>query len=222
MDAAMVAINTRGGRATGKDGMAMSRHGISMVFGLLTGFFLSGCAGEPDPRPIIVAEAKPALSPQTIDWAYKPAAIPLHVRASPDLNLYQGKPHVLKICVYQLSETRKFDDLRQSDAGVRKLMRCEADDPSISLAQSYFIQPAMDKTIPMDRAQGAKYVGIVAGYFNMTPEQVTDIVPYPVKVNTPFSPIFFWRSDTYEPGKLTLFLKLFGVGMALTGETNDG
>ena len=122
MDAAMVAINTRKGRATGKDGMAVSRHGISMVFGLLTGFFLSGCAGEPDPRPIIVAEAKPALSPQTIDWAINRRRSPcMSGQARIELSRQAARIEDLRLSIIR---DRKFDDLRRSDAGVRKLMRC--------------------------------------------------------------------------------------------------
>ncbi|MEG9883602.1 MAG: type VI secretion lipoprotein TssJ [Hyphomicrobiales bacterium] len=199
-----------------------SRCIVFMVAGLLSVFLLPGCAKDATPRKVVVPDAKPASSPQAIDWAFKPKAIPLHIQAEQGLNWYQGEPHVLKICVYQLSGAKKFDGLRKSIAGVQQLMQCRAAiDPEVALAQSWFIQPGQEKTFILDRAQGARYIGVVAGYFNQAPDQVSRILPYPVKVNTPISPVLFWQDKTYEPGHLTLSLKLFSAGIALTEATDD-
>lgn len=98
---------------------------------------------------------------------YSPNAITAHVKASPQLNLYDGTSHALHLCIYQLSDPNVFNQLSDTDAGISKLMRCEKFDAGVAMSHKYVFMPSEEKTVDLDRAEGARYVGIAAGYYSL-------------------------------------------------------
>jgi type VI secretion system VasD/TssJ family lipoprotein len=127
-----------------------------MLFSLV--LFSSACS-KPQPMPPV--EAKPT---------YTQNFITVHFKGDSQLNLYDGSSHALHLCVYQLSDPNGFNLLSEDDMGISKLMSCDRADvvvtiPGVASAKRYIIQPGDDKTFELDRAEGAKYVGVVAGYY---------------------------------------------------------
>jgi len=106
-------------------------------------------------------------------YSYEEKAITIHLRADPQLNLYQDSPHTILLCVYQLRDPNGFNQLRENYNGLAKLLECEPFDASVVSSKRVFVQPAEQSTLDLDRGEGAKYVGVVAGYYQLQKENAS-------------------------------------------------
>ncbi len=134
---------------------------------LLTGFFLAGCAQKP-------------LQPPAADYAQ--SAIRLHFKASRDLNVFRGQAHALVLCVYQLSNPEVFQDKLQEPNGPNRLLACDHFDASVTARKRVIVQPARAEDVILDRVQGTRYVGIIAGYYERGSNDFYKVVPIPTKL----------------------------------------
>ncbi len=137
---------------------------ISFFSGIL---LLSACAGSPG-APIVAA-------------TFCEDCIRVDVVADQQLNLHQGIPHTLKLCLYQLSDPNSFNQLTNDMDGLYDLLDCKRFDPSVKVSQQEFIHPGKNRTLLFDRAEGTKFVGLVAGYYNLRKESIVRLYEIPVK-----------------------------------------
>lgn len=107
------------------------------------------------------------------EYGYKKEAIILHLKSDPQLNLYQKAPHTLLLCAYQLRDPNAFNQLMDDKEGMQKLLECSRFDPSVTSAKSLVILPNQEIIEKLDRAEGTKYIGIIAGYYTLKKESVT-------------------------------------------------
>jgi type VI secretion system VasD/TssJ family lipoprotein len=114
------------------------------------------------------------------EWPYEKDAIRLHLKSDSRLNLYQGTSHALLLCVYQLRDPNTFNQLTEEREGLPKLCECGRFDPSVASSKRFVIQPGQELTESLNRAEGAKYVGIVAGYYALEKERVVRLLQIPV------------------------------------------
>lgn len=112
-----------------------------------------------------VAEAAAARAESAARMAF-PEAVHLHIKADPQLNYYQAGPHTLFLCIYHLKDSAMFNQLMDEKDGPAKLLECGRFDPSVLKSSSMFIQPSQEVTESLGRVEGARYVGIIAGYYN--------------------------------------------------------
>jgi len=103
--------------------------------------------------------------------------ITLNFRADPSLNLYDGSAHALHVCVYQLIDPNPFHQFTGDEQGLSKLMRCDRFDPGVGLATRFILQPGEVSSHRLDRAEGARHLGIVAGYYNLKKDNVVRFEP---------------------------------------------
>jgi type VI secretion system VasD/TssJ family lipoprotein len=120
---------------------------------------------------------KPVLPPE---YKFEAQAIKVHVKADSLLNLQDGMPHTLLICVYQLREPNAFNQNSDMEKGLRKLVECEIFAGSVVHAKRLIVHPGTEATFNLDRAEGAKYVGIVAGYYLLEKERMTRLFDIPL------------------------------------------
>jgi len=120
--------------------------------------FLFSCASKP---------VAPAV------YSYEAKAINVHLKADSQLNLYQESPHTILLCIYQLRDPNGFNQLREDYSGLTKLLECEPFDASVVSSRRVFVQPGEESTLDMDRGEGAKYVGVVAGYYQLHKENAS-------------------------------------------------
>jgi len=123
---------------------------------------------------------KQALPPSPPEWRYEKNAIILHLNVDPNANLYDGNSHTLLVCFYQLGDPNAFHQLSGNPEGLSKLLDCNRFDASVAQSKRMVFHPGQEWTESFDRAEGAKYVGIVAGYFNLHEERVVRLLPIPV------------------------------------------
>ena len=110
------------------------------------------------------------LAKQAPEWGYEKEAIQLHFVSDPQLNLYQKRAHSLIVCLYHLRDPNGFNQLIDEKGGLPRLLECNRFDPSVTYARRLVFQPNQEMSELIDRTDGAKYVGIVAGYYSLQKE----------------------------------------------------
>jgi type VI secretion system VasD/TssJ family lipoprotein len=154
----------------------------------------------------MVEKAKPDKRPCVkVRWSFERKAIKVVLRADARLNYRDRQAHALMLCFYQMEKADSFYKLAETREGLKKLLTCERYDPSALSVDRAFVTPKKTKTVWLDRAEKARRVGIVAGYYEMSPPQVTRVYTIPVAVRRTG---WILKKTRYRPGLLTLDLKL--------------
>ena len=132
--------------------------------------------------------AKRTDPPPEINWDFKAGAFQITYQASPELNEYNNSPHTLILMAYQLSEASDFKNYIQSPDGIKRLLNLYDPDErkTVSLKnledlRRFVISPGTKKTLALDRVKEARWIGLVAGYFNSRPELCSAVLRIPVK-----------------------------------------
>jgi type VI secretion system VasD/TssJ family lipoprotein len=133
---------------------------------------LSSCSSAPSRPP---------------EYTYQKEAITITLRADSQLNLYQGSPHTLVLCTYQLKDPNAFNQLTDERDGLPKLLECGRFDGSVAYTKRLVVQPGQVTVETLDRAEGAKYISVVAGYYSLQKATVVRLYQFPVtaKSGTP-------------------------------------
>ena len=181
---------------------------IKIMATLLALFALASCASTP--TELTVAEE---------EWVYEIRAINLVAKASTDLNTVRGRPHSLALGIYQMNDPNTFRGLSVSQAGAIELLQKGQIDDSIVNFQLINLRPGEQKKVAINRAQTAKYIGVIAGYFKLNPKTDVQIFPIPVReikrgVVEKALAMASLISDEAKaiPGKLNLFVDLGRTG----------
>jgi len=161
------------------------------MFAFLAMALVGSCASQP-------------VSPPT-EWRYEKEAVHLNLRADPRLNLYDGQAHTLLLCVYQLKDPNAFNQLTEDEDGLYQLLECSRFDAAVVSSKRVFVQPGQTLTQTLDRAEGAKYVAVVAGYFKVDKQGMVRLYDVPWFVE---SKGFFTRTKTAKPGPVNIDLVL--------------
>ncbi len=151
---------------------------------------MAACAAQPLPPP---------------DWAYEKDAIQIRINADLKLNFDEGVPHTLLMCLYQLKDPNAFNQLSEDTDGIYKLLDCNLFDPSVATAKRLIVRPGQDLTMTLDRAAGAQYVAVVAGYYELQKARMTRLYDIPVVVDTTG---WIKRTKKSKPGRLEFELVL--------------
>lgn len=115
------------------------------------------------------------------EWTHQKDAVTLRLGADRLLNLYQGKPHSLIVCVYHLKDLNGFEQLSDENGGLSKLLECNRFDSGVTYAKRLVVQPNQEIRESLDRTEGAKYVGLVAGYYAL--HKATSVRTYEIPVS---------------------------------------
>jgi type VI secretion system VasD/TssJ family lipoprotein len=129
------------------------------------------------------------------EWKYEKDGISLSYQSDSQLNSYQGNPHTLMLCIYQLKDPNAFNQLVEEEGGLSKLLECSRFDPSVTSSKKLVIHPGKVNTESLDRAEGTKYVGIAGGYYMFDKERAMRFYQVPLS--------FFFNRPT------TLKMKLY-------------
>ena len=173
----------------------MSRLSIFLLKRLLilTVLLIASCGGkEPRPEP---------------EWVYKPQSIEISYQADMMLNEFKGSSHAIQVVIYQLDTVNKFVEFSEYKDGLKKLLAAQNFDASVKAVKKIFIDPGESKKIIFDRAEKSRWVGIVAGYFDLEPGRATCFFEIPHKIEKQ-GMIFFKKEVAVIPDvKFNLMLK---------------
>ncbi|MGD9367855.1 MAG: type VI secretion system lipoprotein TssJ [Desulfobacteraceae bacterium] len=159
------------------------------VLGLMF-LLLSACASQPLPPP---------------EWTYEKDAIEVHLKSDPKLNFDEGVPHTLLVCLYQLKDPNAFNQLSDDTDGIYKLLECGLFDASVATAKRIIVRPGKDMRVTLDRAAGAQYVAVVAGYYVLEKDRMVRLYEIPVIVEKKG---FIKRTKIAKPGLLKVDIEL--------------
>lgn len=144
----------------------------------------------------------PASPPK---WDRENDAIVLHLTSDDKLNVEKGKAYTLYFVVYQLTCPIAFNQLSEDEEGLSRLLSSKIFDPSVAVVKSIVIYPGTDVTYKIDRAEGARYVGVAAGYRTMTKERMVRLFDVPLHVKRES---LLKMTRKLVPGTLVINLKL--------------
>lgn len=132
-------------------------------------------------------------------WGAEENALLLKFKARPDLNLDQGRPSSLAVCVYQLDDSRMFEQLSTQTEGRVKLAGCDKYGDSVVAFQRLFLEPGQRLEKFLDRREGAKFIGLAAAYYNLESERCLRLLAIPIVTVSDG-----WFSSHREPGQLVV------------------
>ncbi|BBO67206.1 hypothetical protein DSCA_11360 [Desulfosarcina alkanivorans] len=139
------------------------------------------------------------------EWTYEKEAIRMHIKADDQLNLDEGEAHTLLLCAYQLSDPNTFNQLSNDQDGLYKLLECSLFGDGAAASKRMIIQPGQDINMTLDRADGARYVAIVAGYYILEKDRMVKMVEIPEYTEKKG---FIKKTKTRKPAPLSVELVL--------------
>jgi type VI secretion system VasD/TssJ family lipoprotein len=187
-------------------------------------FGLGACASAP--TQLIVAEE---------EWVYEVRAINMAIRAASDVNSVSGRPHSIAVGIFQMSDPTTFNSLavdQPGPEGALELLKKGKVDDSIVNFQLISMRPGEQKKISISRAQTAKYIGVIAGYFKLNPKTDVKIFKIPIREirrgiveNALVMATLIINESKALPDKLSIFVDLGRTGskqiVALGGKEGD-
>jgi predicted component of type VI protein secretion system len=165
------------------------------------------CSGI-DKEKMAIAEMK---------WDLSPSAIQIHLNSDPNLNLYDGRRHTVLLGVCQTADPNSFLVQLSNQNTIGRLLETGQGVPTMIAGFNRFvISPGQKDTLALDRAQGAQYVGIVAGYYNLDPAGVARLFAVPVLLQKKG---FISKTVTATPQLLNIDLTLGATEIAAASRT---
>lgn len=165
-----------------------------LILHLICAFLLCSCSSKQLPPP---------------EATYEENAINIHVKADYKLNSSDGQPHSLMLCTYQLKDPNAFNNLADNQDGLYKLLECRLFDSSAVGAKRLIIQPGDNTVHNLNRAKGAMYVAVVAGYYGVQKDRITHMYKIPVIVEKKgMIKELIKKTKEQKLGKLEIELKL--------------
>ena len=158
---------------------------------------LVGC-GSQEPTP-----EQTALN--NLKWSYTENAVQVNLTASSDLNQYDGQAHDLLVIVAQFDQPNAFANDVSSSQQLSTLLLSDSAPPGLIGLTRVFIGPGQTKSVALPRLEGAKMVGIAAGYAHLDPGRSVKLYQIGVDVT---STGFFSKTWTAEPQPIAIDLLL--------------
>jgi len=139
-----------------------------------------------------------------VEWPYEKDAILVDLVSDLTLNFYSNQSHTVVLGVFQLADQKAFVDLLAKPDAVMKVLVGGKTSPEVVQFDRYVVNPGKKTTLKIDRVQGAKFVGFVAGYYQFKPVQAARLFRIPLNIET--SGIV---TTTYKAEPAILALRLF-------------
>ncbi len=172
--------------------------------------------------PLLVAACASTpteLSVEEEEWTYEVRAVNLVLRASSDVNSVSGRPHSIAVGLFQMNDPNTFRGLSVTPEGAVELLQKGKIDETVVDFQLLTLRPGEQKKVSISRAETAKYIGVIAGYFRLNPKTDVKIFPIPVRAipRGVVEKTLAWASLISDeakavPGKLNVIVDLGRTG----------
>ncbi|HEX7048204.1 MAG TPA: type VI secretion lipoprotein TssJ [Gammaproteobacteria bacterium] len=125
--------------------------------------------------------SKPALTIAPEAWIYQDDALVLAIQPADELNVFNGRAHALNVGIFQMADPSVFISLGETRDGALSLLSLgKAADPTILDFRMVTLQPGEKNLIRLARPETAQYVGVIFGYYGLTPASAVRLMAYPV------------------------------------------
>jgi predicted component of type VI protein secretion system len=78
---------------------------------------------------------------------------------------------------YQLSQSSVFSQFLDTPEGRAKLLAGDSFDASVLSRRRLVVQPGETQRVVLDRVEGARYLGAVAGFYNIQTQDMSRLLP---------------------------------------------
>lgn len=93
-------------------------------------------------------------------------------------------------------------------------LKCRPDAAQAQSARLFQLQPGAQQDVVMDRAEHARYLGVVAGYTHLIPDQCAAVLPFPLHAST--EGVLF-RTTLYNAAPAQVLIRLGESSLSVTG-----
>jgi type VI secretion system VasD/TssJ family lipoprotein len=138
-----------------------------------------------------------------IEWSYAKEGIWLQLASDDQLNNYENESHTLVMGVYQLSETQSFYKLLADRPQISNDLLTGQTGKQVIQFDRYVLTPGKATVLKLDRAQGAKFIGMIAGYYDFNAVNAARLFRVPVNMQSEGM-----LSTTYKAEPAVLALRL--------------
>jgi type VI secretion system VasD/TssJ family lipoprotein len=100
-----------------------------------------------------------------VKWPFAKKGIMIELASDLDLNYYSGQAHTLVLGILQLDDEKTFPKLLTKPADLMKSLTSGNLPAGVLQLDRYVLSPDTRLLLEVDRVQDAKFIGIVAGYY---------------------------------------------------------
>lgn len=140
----------------------------------------------------------------------------VNLNASGDLNLTDGQPHAVSLCIYQMKTVEPLTARAATREGLIELLQCRADPAESVKATHRYVQPGEEAFFPLDRADGARFIAVVAGYDHLEPQASFRSAPIPMHGENSHT-WYLMPHTVYSPGLMQADIRLDAAHIELKG-----
>lgn len=140
-----------------------------------------------------------------VKWPFAKNGIMIELASDLDLNYYSGQAHTLVLGIFQLDDEKTFPKLLTKPADLMKSLTSGNLPAGVLQLDRYVLSPDTRLLLEVDRVQDAKFVGIVAGYYQFDAERSVRYFRIPLNMK---SSGLITKDYKAEPAVLALRLGL--------------
>lgn len=174
--------------------------GLALMFG--AGLFLTGCG--------LTKTKSQQEALKEIEWSFEETAIQFDIAALPQLNLADGQPHTLLLVAVQMADPGAFSIYTRDPDKLSSLLMSPTPPDGMLDLQRFFIEPGSQHRFEIPRLATARYVGVAAGFHQLSPLRSTRL--YQVGVDYERKGLIF-REYTAIPSPLGIKIRLGSDGI---------
>ena len=174
----------------------------------------AGCSMQARKQCLVVYEPDPD-KPISETRSFAQNALTFNIDASTYLNFYDNSKHALTLAIIQIRSPNRFQQLINSKFGIRYLLESSESEKDFISHQRFAVQPGSKDTIVIDRMEDAKFIGIVAGFYQGDKASRVRLIEIPMVTkpgfNIPVPLSWVWpkpKTELPEPAELVVSLNL--------------
>ena len=183
---------------------------------------VAACSASGDPVQAPPAPPPPVAveDPSKVVWNAEPGGLQVVITSSGDLNLRDNIPLGLTLCLLQMEDKNNFDSLSQTAEGLETLQECSPAKAGAVTAREIAMQPGQSRVLVLDRAEKAKFLGVVAGYAHLEPAQSVAVFPF-LMYQEESGWIPMMTTTMYRAAPMDIFVQLGASSLRVNGATRE-
>lgn len=150
-------------------------------------------------------EQKKDQAKAEVKWPFAKKGIMIELLTDVDLNFYANRSHTLVLGVLQFDDEKTFLKLLSQPSGLIKALKNGTLPAGVLQIDRYVVSPDTRVLLEVDRVQDAKFVGILAGYYQFDPVRSARYFRIPLNMQ---SSGIITKDYKAEPSVLALRLAL--------------
>ncbi|BDY37302.1 TPA: type VI secretion lipoprotein TssJ [Escherichia coli] len=160
---------------------------------LLIAIFITACSDK-------YSEQDKIQAINNVDAPFAAGALTFQISSDTDLNSLNGVSNSCSLLFLQASDKKTLQEIMYNPVLIKQFFIGVGKADGILKIDKYIAMPGQDITLHLDRSEGAKYVGIIAGYYPFPGKQHMLLLDIPVDVteqgwwkkslHTSLSPLF--------------------------------